>query len=87
MGRGGGTRAGIYLQAQHRGAEGSGGKPFDVPKLPVTTTSTENTIKLVTEASSAVVGQERRDGYVRARVHSREEMPVFRTKKDIMTIF
>lgn len=62
-------------------------KPFDVPKLSVTTVSTENTVKLVTEASSAVVGQERRDGYVRARVHSREEMPVFRTKKDIMAIF
>ena len=70
MGRGGGTRAGIYLQAQHRGAEGSGGKPFDVPKLPVTTTSTENTIKLVTEASSAVVGQERRDGYVKGGAQS-----------------
>ena len=41
----------------------------------------------MTEDAANVVGQDRRDGYVRARIHSRDEMPVFRTKKHIMAIF
>ena len=62
-------------------------KPYEVPKYSIHTTSTERCVKQVTEASGAVVGQERRDGYVRSRIHSREEMPVFKTKKHIMAIF
>ena len=62
-------------------------KPFDVPKFSIHTQSTERFVKQVTEAADNVVGQERRDGYVRARMHCRDEMPVFRTKKNIMTIF
>ena len=44
-------------------------------------------MKQVTEAAAAVVGQERRDGYVRARLQNREIVPLFRTKKDILNIF
>ena len=61
--------------------------PFDVPKYSIHTQSTERCVKQVTEAAASVVGQERRDGYVRARLHNREQMPVFRTKKDILTMF
>ena len=32
-------------------------------------------------------GQDRRDGYVRARLHNREQMPVLGTKKDILPMF
>ena len=44
-------------------------------------------VKQVTEAAAAVVGQERRDGFVRARVHSRQQMPMFKTKKDMLATF
>ena len=40
-------------------------------------------VKMVTEAAAAVCGQEARDGYIRARVHHREEMSVFTTKKHV----
>ena len=62
-------------------------KPFDVPKFSIHTQSTERCVKQVTEAAAAVVGQDRRDGFVRARLHSREEMPVFKTKKQILETF
>ena len=62
-------------------------KPFDVPKFSIHTQSTERCVKQVTEAAAAVVGQDRRDGFVRARLHSREEMPVFKTKKQILVTF
>ena len=39
------------------------------------------------EAAGAVVGQEARDGFIRARAHHREAMPVFTTKKHILMTF
>ena len=62
-------------------------KPFDVPRFSIHTQSTERCVKQVTEAAASVVGQERRDGYIRARIQSREDVPVFRTKKHIMVLF
>ena len=62
-------------------------KPFDVPKFSIHTQSTERCVKQVTEAAAAVVGQDRRDGFVRARLQSREQMPVFKTKKHILNTF
>jgi hypothetical protein len=44
-------------------------------------------VKLVTEAAAAVCGQDTRDGFIRARLYHREEMPVFTTKKHIMATF
>jgi hypothetical protein len=41
----------------------------------------ERHIKLVTEASKAVVGNVRRDGYIRATLESRKLMPKFDTKR------
>jgi len=43
-------------------------------------------VKIVTEAAAAVCGQEARDGYIRARLQHREEMPVFTTKKHFLAI-
>ena len=44
-------------------------------------------VKLVTEAAASVCGQEARDGFIRARIHHRQEMPEFRTKANIMPTF
>ena len=38
----------------------------------------------MTEAAASVVGQEAWDGFIRAQIHHREEMPKFRSKKDIL---
>ena len=44
-------------------------------------------MKQVTEAAAFVIGQERRDGFVRARLHSRQQMPVFKSKSDMLATF
>ena len=44
------------------------------------TQSVERGVKLVTEASRSVLGFERRDGYIKAGIKSRELMPTFNTK-------
>lgn len=60
---------------------------FEVPIFSIHTQSTERAVKQVTEAAAAVVGQQARDGFVRARAQHREIMPSFKSKKDIMAIF
>ena len=62
-------------------------EPYSPPKFSCHTQATERCVKLVTEAASAVCGQPARDGYIRARLHNREDMPVFATKKHIMATF
>lgn len=49
-------------------------------KLPCHTQAVERCVKLVTEASLSVCGQEARDGYIRAKIKSRQELPFFETK-------
>ena len=49
--------------------------------------ATERCNKQVTEAAAAVVSHERTDGFVRARVPSRQQMPMFKTKKDMLATF
>lgn len=39
-------------------------------------------IKLVTEASEKVCGEERRDGYIRTTLASRKKMPVYENKAE-----
>lgn len=51
-------------------------------KLPCHTQATERTVKLVTEASEAVCGYERRDGYIRTKIESRSRMKTFDTKRN-----
>ncbi|CAG4928614.1 unnamed protein product [Colias eurytheme] len=54
-------------------------------KYPCHTQATERCVKIVTEASAAVCGPIRRDGFIRTRLLSRKIMPVFETKKDYKT--
>ena len=61
--------------------------PFPVPSFCIHTQSTERSVKQVTEAAGAVVGQEARVGFIRARAMSRKLMPSFKTKKNIMELF
>lgn len=60
---------------------------YNPPKFTCHTQATERAVKLVTEASASVCGQEGRDGFIRARIHHRQEMPEFRTKANIMATF
>ncbi|CAG4961034.1 unnamed protein product [Parnassius apollo] len=52
-----------------------------IKDFPCHTQAVERCIKLVTEASSAVCGENKRDGFIRARLLSRQQMPNFDTKK------
>ena len=52
------------------------------PKFPCHTQAVERHVKLVTEAAKAVCGQKSRDGFIRARVASRQQMPAFKSKRD-----
>ena len=56
--------------------------PFDVPHYPYHTQAVERGVHLVSEASSKVVGQKARDGFIRQRIHARKELKKFATKKD-----
>ena len=49
--------------------------------FPCHTQAVERCIKLVTEASNAVCGDNKRDGFIRATLLSRKQMPTFNTKK------
>lgn len=49
--------------------------------FPCHTQATERCVKVVTEASAAVCGLIRRDGFIKNRIESRKIMPVFDTKK------
>ena len=39
-----------------------------------------------TEAAAAVVGQERREGYIRARAAHRKKLPKFSSKRDVIKL-
>ena len=61
--------------------------PLTLPPVKIHTQSTERAVKIVTEAAKAVVGCQARDGYIRARIHHREVLPVFKNKRDILKTF
>ena len=52
------------------------------PRLPCQTQAVERCTKMVTKASAAVCGAERRDGYLKVQMKSRGIMPFFNTKSD-----
>ena len=56
--------------------------PFDVPKYPCHTQAVERGIRLVSEASAAVIGPEARNGFIRQRMQARKELGEFISKKD-----
>ena len=53
-----------------------------VPKFPVHTQAVERAVQVVTQAASAVVGQEARHGYICARLKHTKLVPMFESKKD-----
>lgn len=56
---------------------------MEITKYPCHTQALERCIlKLVTEASMAVCGETSRDGFIRTKIHSRQQMPHFNTKRD-----
>lgn len=55
---------------------------FEVPHYPAHTQAVERFIKLVTEASQHVLGEERRDGYIQTTTFSRRSTGKFDSKKD-----
>ena len=57
-------------------------KPKNMTDFPCHTQAVERMIKLVTDASAAVVGQENRDGYIRARIEGRKRLPRFEYKSN-----
>ena len=61
--------------------------PYDAPKFSCNTQPTERAVKAVTEAAAAVAGPEAREGFIRARLSHRDAMPVFVTKKHMLSTF
>ena len=49
-------------------------EPLHVPAFACHTQPVERAIKLVTEAASSVFGVEARDGYIRQRIRSRQQV-------------
>ena len=58
------------------------GDKFQFDDYPCHTQAVERVIKLVTDASASVCGSDRRDGFIRARIKSRKELPRFESKVD-----
>lgn len=61
--------------------------PYESLPYSIHTQSCERAVQEVSHASEAVFGQDRRDGFVRARTDHREIVPIFKSKKDILNIF
>lgn len=57
----------------------------DFPRFPCYTQAVERYVKAITEASKSVIGQEARDGFIRARNAARTVMPTFNTKCEYRT--
>lgn len=53
-----------------------------IVQFPCHTQTVERMVREVTKASASVCGMKRRDGFIRARLLSRKNMPVFNTKQD-----
>ena len=56
--------------------------PLEVPHYPCHTQPEERAIKLVPEASAAVIGQEAREGFISQQIKERQELDKFESKKD-----
>lgn len=55
--------------------------PLTLENFPVHTQSVERAVRLVSEACQQVCGRQSRDGFIRARMLSRQLLPVPETKK------
>ena len=57
------------------------GFKMNIAKFPCHSQAVERHIKLVTEASATVCGQETRDDFIRTQIQSRKELPKFDSKQ------
>jgi hypothetical protein len=57
---------------------------FEFEKYPLHTQAVERAIKVVSDVSSHVCGQESRDGFIQPRLASRERISKFESKKDYL---
>lgn len=55
---------------------------MEIVKYPCNTQAVERCVRLVTEASMAVCGEHNRDGFIKSRIDSRQQMPQFNTKRE-----
>lgn len=55
---------------------------FDLMKIPLHTQAVERSVKVVTEASRHVCGEDKRDKWIVNTLHSRNVMPTFNSKKE-----
>ena len=62
-------------------------KSSKVPKYPCHKQAVETAVRIVFEASAAVIGADARDGFIWQRVEAREELPKFESKKDYTFFF
>ena len=53
---------------------------FTFDKFPCHTQSVERCVKLITEAATKVCGETWRDGYIRAKIQARRDLPTFDNK-------
>lgn len=54
----------------------------DFLRLPCHTQAVERAVKTVTEAASTLCSKSAREGYIKAQIESRKDMPKFDSKKD-----
>ena len=54
--------------------------------LPCHTQAVERFVKLITEVSSLVCGQNSRDGFIRSKIESRQKMPSFETNESLVSL-
>ena len=58
--------------------------PMVVPYFPIHIQSTKRAIQIVSQAAKMFVGQEKRDGYVRQTICSRDRFPIVENKKTLI---
>lgn len=58
--------------------------PLDVEHYPVHTQTVERTVRIVTEAASAVVGESARHGYICNRIKHRRQFPIIQSKNSFL---
>lgn len=56
-----------------------------IERRPCHTQAVERAIKQVTDENMAVCGTAARDGYIRARINSKQDMPTFNTKSQFFS--
>ena len=56
--------------------------PLTIEPFPCHSQSVERHVKLIKESSKQVYGEEERDGHIRSKLASREQVPFIKSKKD-----